>query len=116
MSNSSKVTTLETPAPEATAVVESVSKAIAGKSSGHNSEFSGKRTKINIYASEKEHGGDVVEVGHNGVMYLIPRGMVIDLPDEVVGVLRDAITTVTMPAPGGGVIERNVPRYNFQVL
>lgn len=91
-------------------------KRLIGKSSGHDAQLSGVLIKINIYSSDQEHGSDAVLVGLNGVMYQIPRGMTHEVPEEVVGVLRDAVTDVTVPIPGGGTQTRPVPRYNFQVL
>ena len=115
MSNDSKVTTLDTPSTAAVAEVKSAAKKIVGKQSGHDAELSGKTIDVNIYAGTEENGSNAVEVGLNGVMYLIPRGEFFPLPEEVVAVLRNAITTITSPAKaGGGVIERDVPRYNFQ--
>jgi hypothetical protein len=117
MSNDSKVTTLDTPsASTAAAVKASASKTLPGKSAGHDTALSGKTLELNIYASDQEHGSNAVEIGLNGVMYLVPRGEYFTVPMELVAVLRNAVVTVTSPAKtGGGVVEREVPRYNFQV-
>lgn len=115
MSNDSKVTTLETPATDAAVSTKVAGKKIAANQSGHDAALSGKTLEINIFASEKEHGSDAVEVGLNGVMYKIPRGDYYPVPEEVVAILNNAVTAVTTPAPGGaGVITRDVPRFNFQ--
>lgn len=114
MSQDSKVTSLETVAPTVTAKAKA-DKPVHAKSSGHDAQLSGDTIELHIYASEKEHGSNAVEVGLNGVMYLIPRGKFFVVPIELVEVLRNAVTTVTTANPaGGGVIEREVPRYNFQ--
>lgn len=115
MSNDSKVTTLDTTSQAAVAEVKAAGKKIVGKQAGHDAALSGKTIEINIYASEQEHGSDAVQVGLNGVMYLIPRGDYWPVPEEVVAILRNSVTTVTSPVKtGGGVIERDVPRFNFQ--
>ena len=45
----------------------------------------------------------------------VPRGEYQPVPYEVAEVLRNAVTAVTTPAPGGaGVVTRDVPRFNFQ--
>lgn len=104
-------------APAAAPATKSASTKVSGKQSGHDAALSGKRKKIEIFASEQEHGDNAVEVGLNGIMYLIPRGEVVDLPEEVVEVLSNAVMTVTTPvASGGGVNERRVPRYNFRQI
>ena len=104
-------------APATPTQTKATSTRISGKQSGHDAALSGKRQKIEIFASEQEHGDNAVEVGLNGVMYLIPRGEVVDPPVEVVEVLNNAVMTVTTPvANGGGVNERRVPRYNFRQI
>jgi hypothetical protein len=114
MSHDSKVTTLDTASAPAAAETKAAPKRVAPKQSGHDAQLSGKTVEINIYASEQEHGSDAVEVGLNGVMYLIPRGDYWPVPEEVVEVLRNAVSTVTSPAKnGGGVVTRDVPRFNF---
>lgn len=117
MSSDSKITGLSAASPAAEAAVKTAPAKVANaKSSGHDATLSGKMVDLNIYASEQEHGSDAVEVGLNGVMYKIPRGEFFAVPEEVAAVLRNAVTSVTSPAKsGGGVITRDVPRYNFQV-
>lgn len=116
MSTDSKITSLDTPNPvAAVAAKAAVAKTASPKSSGHDGTLSGKTVDINIYASEQEHGSDAVEVGLNGVMYKIPRGDFYTVPEEVASVLRTSVTAVTSAvANGGGVITRDVPRFNFQ--
>jgi hypothetical protein len=114
MSSDSKVTSLESAVP-AVAAKAKAEKSVAAKASGHDTALSGDSVELHIYASEKEHGSNAVEVGLNGVMYLVPRGQFFTVPVELVEVLRNAVTTVTTANPaGGGVVEREVPRFNFQ--
>ena len=112
----SQVTDLSTPKPAAQAAAVSTAKKVITKQSGHDGGMSGVTKVINIYASEQEGGNFAVLLGHNGVMYQIPRGIEVEVPEEIVDILRNAITTVTLPAEAGGVTTREVPRYNFQVL
>lgn len=111
----SKITSLDMAPEDSVALAKSKPKKVAASSSGHDAALSGRMVEVNISASEKEHGGDAAEVGLNGVFYKIPRGEYHELPEEVVEVLRNAVTDVTLAAPGGaGVITRAVPRFNFQ--
>ena len=117
MNNDSKITGLDTPKADAAATTKAAAtKSVSAKSAGHDAQLSGKTVDINIYASEQEHGGDAVEVGLNGVMYKIPRGDFYAVPEEVAAVLQTSVITVTIPAKsGGGVVTREVPRYNYQI-
>jgi len=116
MTADSKITTLDTPTTPATAAKAKETSALVARSSGSSAGLSGKKVEINIYASDKEFGNNAVEIGLNGVMYLVPRGQYFSVPEELADVLRNAVITVTTANPaGGGVIERDVPRYNFQV-
>lgn len=115
MSTDSKVTSLDTTSASAVAESKSAKRTVATKSAGHDAQLSGKTIELNIYASDQEHGSNAVEIGLNGVMYLVPRGEYFTVPEELVEVLRNSITTVTSPSKtGGGVGTRDVPRFNFQ--
>lgn len=121
MSNDSKVTSLDTPDNNATASAKaadtadkSPAKRATSKSSGNGTDLSGKTATINIYPSDQDGGNDAVFVAHNGVAFQIPRGENIEVPIELIEILNNAVTTVTSPAPEGGVTTREVPRYNFR--
>lgn len=115
MSTDSKITSLDTASASVVAEAKSLKRPVATKSAGHDAQLSGKTVELNIYAGEQENGSNAVEIGLNGVMYLVPRGEYFSVPEELVEVLRNAITTVTSPAKtGGGVLTRDVPRFNFQ--
>ena len=115
MSTDSKITGLDTASASAVAETKSVKRAVATRTAGHDAQLSGKTLELNIYASEQEHGSNAVEIGLNGVMYLVPRGEYFTVPEELVEILRTAITSITSPAKnGGGVTTRDVPRFNFQ--
>jgi len=49
-------------------------------------------------------------------MYQIPRGVEVEVPSEVLAILHNAVTTITLPKVEGGVSTRDVPRYNVQVV
>ena len=116
MSNDSKVTSLDQPAPKAVEAVRTDVKKLVGKSSG-DSGLSGSVTRIKIFASTEEGGNHAVFVSHNGIAYLIPRDEVMDVPDELLEILNNAVTTITSPNRDGvGVITRDVPRFNYQVI
>ena len=117
MTTASKVSSLD--APEKTAVdvaQEAPVKKITGKSSG-SGEMSGKTTRIKVFAGEGDQGAHPAFVSHNGTAYLIPRGEVVEVPDELLEILDNAITAITSPNRNGiGVMTRDVLRYNYQVV
>lgn len=114
MANESKITDLTTASPKAAAVNSAPRGVVTRK--GNDSSLSGVMKTINIFASEQAGGEFAVLVGLNDVMYQIPRGLEVEVPEEVVDVLNNAIYTVTLPGSAGGVVTRAVPRHNFQVL
>ncbi len=52
----------------------------------------GDRVKIRITKTEDSRGSDDVFIGLNGAGFLIKRGVTVDVPRDVVGVLRNAVT------------------------
>ncbi|WLD56887.1 hypothetical protein NFC81_09100 [Salinispirillum sp. LH 10-3-1] len=92
---------------------------VTTKSSGGKAATKSKKTKILI--GEQEGEADYVFVGVNGRQYQIPRGKEVEVPAEVVQVLRDAVTekfeTKTDPKTGQKYSKpKMVPRFNFQVI
>ncbi len=85
------------------------------KGNNASDDLSGKRVTITINVDRDEVGGEAVMVGHNGVMYQIPRGKPQSVPVELVQVLKDAKYTLMHVGPGGLPVETVVPRYSFQV-
>ncbi len=76
-----------------------------------------KYVTINIAKSDKKDGGTPVFVGVQGVSYLIPRGIPIDVPPSVVEVLNNAITDVVTQDPDSGeMLHEDVATYPFQIL
>lgn len=113
----SKVTSLDTAPATPTAVAKATVAAKTVKTTGGgDASLSGVKKTLEIYAKDGEDGDQDVLVGLNGVMYQIKRGETVEVPEEVLFILRNAITTVTSPAPAGGVTTRDVPRYQFNVL
>ncbi len=114
MANDSKITELGAP------VITPSSAKIAPRGTlitkGFDAQLSGVTKNINIFAAEHEGGEFAVLVGVNEVMYQIPRGVDVQVPEEVLQVLNNAVFNITIPVAGGGVKTRNVPRYNVQVL
>lgn len=56
-----------------------------------------------------------VQDGNAGIMYTIPRDVEVVVPEVVISILRDAVTTRYEPS-GGTMIERSAPRFPFTVL
>ena len=73
-----------------------------------------KRRMLTIHASGDEAGQNAVEVGVNGVVYQIPRGVPCAVPDEVIGVLENAQISIYKTIDGE-TKEHLVPRFAFTV-
>ena len=89
--------------PAVSEVVESaaIAKGIPGAS--------GKRELFTIYSSNEPGGQDPVECGLNGYAFQIKRDVPVNVPEELVQVFRNAITT-SYDANG---TPTNRPRYAF---
>lgn len=112
-----KVMTIDD-APEAAAVpagAEEAKPAVV-EVSGNNAdpELSGKRAKLTIFEQDTDLGKLDVTLGLNGVAYRIKRNMMVDVPVELIGVLRDSVEEV-YEANGGQVVKRQRPRFSYQV-
>lgn len=82
----------------------------------------GDRVKIRITKTDDSRGSDDVFVGVNGVGFLIKRGVAVDVPRDVVGVLRNAVTkklveVISENGDNTGAFEYiDVQRHPFEVL
>lgn len=108
----SQVTTLDTQAPSAKA---SAPKKAAVAGAGHDVALSGRKALITIHASDGVGGTDDVKVGINGYMYQIRRGEPVEIPFEVLDVLRNAITENLSNGKGNEVIVKHIPRFAYTV-
>ena len=106
----SQVTTLD---DEAT--TEAPVQAVALKGSNHDSELSGKTGTVTIHPTEGDGGSDAVFLSINGYAYQIPRGIPVQVPTEVIEVLRNAKQTIISFGQGGALVERTVQRFAFSV-
>jgi len=99
---------------EPVAAVHKVGLSAAGKSL--DDQMSGDRKKILMHASDSDGGSDAVPVSINGYTYQIPRGVICDVPVEVIEVLQNAVQTLYIGGAGGNNVERKVPRFAYNVL
>jgi hypothetical protein len=77
----------------------------------------GKRVRIVIEESDDENSSSDVFVSVNGYGYQIRRGIPIEVPEEVVGVLNHAVTTkMVQNMETYEMTYRDVSRYNFKIL
>lgn len=115
----STVTTLDDPAPDAAAQAAATStkpakagKAAAAKQTAAAAEagLTGERVTITIHAGEGSAGREDVPVFVNGFGFQIKRGKPVEVPVEVVEVLRNAVTT---QYENGEAID--IPRFAFSV-
>lgn len=87
------------------------------KVDGFDIALSGKKKTITIHTSDADGGQDAVPIGLNGYMYQVPRGMPVEVPAELVGILENAKTSTYHPAGPGKteLIERVNNRFAFSV-
>lgn len=69
---------------------------------------SGKRELLTIYSSSEAGGSDPVSCGINGYAFVIKRDIPVNVPTELVGMLKNCITTTYID---GKPIDR--PLYAF---
>ena len=65
-----------------------------------------------IHPTGDEAGQDIVELGVNGHLTRIPRGVPSRISHAVLHVLQNAVTD-TYKVVGNDVVKRSVPRYPF---
>lgn len=87
------------------------------KVDGFDIALSGKKKTITIHTSEAEGGHEAVPIGLNGYMYQVPRGVPVEVPEELVKILENAKTSTYHPAGNGSteLIERVHNRFAFSV-
>ena len=83
------------------------------RTTGEDLQLSGKRQTITIHSSDSDAGDEPVFVGLNGYGYYIKRGTPVDLPVEVVEVLKNAKTDIVRTTQGGGQEVRTSQRFAF---
>jgi len=87
------------------------------KSSAHAKLRKQKKIKIMIPSTEAPDGKDDVQVGVNGVLYLIKRDLEVEVPESVVGVLKNAVQTLYLQnEETGEMAARRVPSYPFSIV
>jgi len=76
-----------------------------------------KKIKIIIDEQEGDENSGDVFVSVNGKAFQIKRGFPVDVPESVVTVLKDAITTkMTQNLQTGEFYYKDVPRFSFHVV
>ena len=87
------------------------------KVDGYDIALSGKKKTITIHVSEAANGDEAVPIGLNGYMYQVPRGVPVEVPEELVSILENAKTSTYHPAGNGSteLIERVHNRFAFSV-
>ena len=119
MANDTQISSIDDDAP--VAQTAAAGKSAGGKRQpkvdGHDIALSGKKKTITIHTSDAEGGHDAVPIGLNGYMYQVPRGMPVEVPEELVHILENAKTSTYHPAGNGSteLIERVSNRFAFSV-
>ncbi|MBU3577577.1 hypothetical protein [Polynucleobacter sp. UK-Kesae-W10] len=86
----------------------------AVKGQNHDVALSGKTRTITVHTSEAEGGHEAVFLSINGFGYQIPRGIPVEVPEEVLQVLENAKTTSYHPGDKAGeFVERTAHRFAF---
>jgi archaellum component FlaF (FlaF/FlaG flagellin family) len=111
MATKSQISTLENSAPDAPAAAEISNVQRARAIDGG----SGKFELLTIYAGTETDGQDAVNIGLNGYLYQIPRNKPYLVPEEVVDVLRNSVTT-SYANVGGTQVASDRPRYAFSAV
>lgn len=116
MSKDTQVTTIDD-APAAAAPNKPAAAKRLPKVDGHDIALSGNKKTITIHSSGEEGGQDAVPIGLNGYMYQVPRGVPVEVPEELVHILENAKTSSYHPAGPGTteLVERVHNRFAFSV-
>lgn len=74
--------------------------------------------RLVVGVTEQAGGNDPVELGVNGKIMLVPRGIEVEIPYPYFEVLKHAVQDKYDPLPDGGMKPepRKVPLYPFQVI
>jgi len=81
----------------------------------HGDNFSGDKVELTIHQGEGEVGGQPVFLQVNGANVLIPRGLKVEIADELKHALDNAVYTVYECAKDGSTKAREVKRFNYTV-
>ena len=81
----------------------------------HGDNFSGDKVEITIHQGEGEVGGQPVFLQVNGANVLIPRGLKVEIADELKHALDNAVYTIYESAKDGSTKAREVKRFNYTV-
>lgn len=111
MATKSQISTLQDGAPEAPAAAEKSNVQRARQVDGGTGKFE----LLTVYAGTESDGQDAVNVGLNGYLYQIPRNKPYLVPEEVVDVLRNSVTT-SFANVAGVQVASDRPRYAFSAV
>ena len=81
----------------------------------HGDNFSGDKVEITIHQGEGEVGGQPVFLQVNGANVLIPRGIKVEIADELKHALDNSVYTVYEGGKDGSTKAREVKRFNYTV-
>jgi hypothetical protein len=81
----------------------------------HGDNFSGDKVEITVHQGEGEVGGQPVFLQVNGANVLIPRGIKVEIAEELKHALDNAVYSVYEGAKDGSTKERQVKRFNYTV-
>lgn len=127
-SNDSQVTTLDDAPAIASAPVKTTAKPLTAKApakaapaadapdtpdaDSDAAEPEIKMFNVTVHATNDASGNEVVDIQPNGRLYRLPRGVPCLVPEEVLHILENAVTT-SYAVVGAAIVERNIPRFPF---
>lgn len=113
----SKVTTLDDAAALADAAIptkstpKTASKAVKG--ANHDAALSGKTRVVTVHPTNDEGGSEAVFLALNGYAYQIPRGIPVEVPEEVLQILKNAKMEIMSFGKNGEIVVRETQRFPF---
>lgn len=116
MTTTTQVSSIDDAPDTAPATSKDVGGKRKAKVDGFDIALSGKKKTITIHTSEAEGGHDAIPIGLNGYMYQVPRGIPVEVPEELVKILENAKVTTFHPSKEPGeFVARTSNRYAFSV-
>ena len=114
----SKVTTLDDAAAmadEAVVTTKAARTTKTVKGANHDGALSGNKRIVTVHPTNDEGGSDAVFLALNGYAYQIPRGIPVEVPAEVVEILKNAKMEIMSFGKGGETVLRETQRFPFSI-
>lgn len=95
---------------------ESEAEVAKAKSKNHDVALSGRTARVTFFDNGNEDDGDKpIFASLNGYAYQIPRGVKVDIPEELLEVFENSRSTLLSTGQNGEVKERVTNRFQYSV-